>query len=92
MLGVSETYLGAFAVELGHGAERLALLATLPLALGAVAQLMGMAFLLPATTTLCTVVVTALVLTATGLRRLDAMPPPDAALDPVGRPAPTGPA
>lgn len=39
MLGVSETYLGAFAVELGHGAERLALLATLPLALGALAQL-----------------------------------------------------
>lgn len=39
MLGVSETYLGAFAVELGHGAERLALLATLPLALGAISQL-----------------------------------------------------
>jgi MFS family permease len=42
--------------------------------LGAVAQVMGMAFLLPATTALCTVVVTALVLTASGLHRVDAEP------------------
>ncbi|MDA1004307.1 MAG: MFS transporter [Chloroflexi bacterium] len=54
--------------------------------LGAVAQVMGMAFLLPATTIVCTVVVVALVLTSPGLRRIDAEPvaaepaaPPEAA-------------
>ncbi|MDA0366471.1 MAG: MFS transporter [Chloroflexi bacterium] len=54
--------------------------------LGAVAQVMGMAFLLPATTIVCTVVVVALVLTSPGLRRIDAAPvaaepaaPPEAA-------------
>lgn len=39
MLGVSETYLGAFAVELGHGPENIAILVTLPLFLGALSQL-----------------------------------------------------
>jgi MFS family permease len=41
MVGVAESYLGAFAVELGHGAERLALLATLPLLAGAACQLLS---------------------------------------------------
>ena len=50
--------------------------------LGAVAQLMGMAFLLPATTTLCTVVVAMLVLSAPALRRLDATP----AVEPAAAP------
>lgn len=39
MVGVTESYLGAFAVELGHGARGLALLATLPLLVGAGSQL-----------------------------------------------------
>jgi MFS family permease len=39
MLGTAESYLGAFAVELGHGPEALALLATVPLLVGAVSQL-----------------------------------------------------
>jgi MFS family permease len=39
MVGVTESYLGAFAVELGHGPEELALLATVPLLVGAGAQL-----------------------------------------------------
>ena len=39
--------------------------------LGAVAQVMGMAFLLPATTAVCTAVAAALALTSPGLRRVD---------------------
>jgi MFS family permease len=39
MLGTAESYLGAFAVELGHGPEALALLATVPLLVGALSQL-----------------------------------------------------
>lgn len=41
MVGVAESYLGAFAVELGHGPERLALLTTLPLLAGAAVQLLS---------------------------------------------------
>lgn len=41
MVGVAESYLGAFAVELGHGPQRLALLATLPLFIGACFQLLS---------------------------------------------------
>lgn len=41
MVGAAESYLGAFAVELGHGATNLALLTTLPLLSGALAQLVG---------------------------------------------------
>lgn len=55
--------------------------------LGAVAQVMGMAFLLPATTLLCTVVVAALVLTAPGLRRIDARP---SGSEPAAPPAAAG--
>ena len=43
--------------------------------LGAIAHVMGMAFLLPATTAVCTALVTALILTAPGLRHLDAARP-----------------
>jgi hypothetical protein len=39
MVGVAESYLGAFAVELGHGPRELALLSTLPLLAGAAVQL-----------------------------------------------------
>jgi len=39
MVGVAESYLGAFAVELGHGPRQLALLSTLPLLAGAAVQL-----------------------------------------------------
>jgi MFS family permease len=39
MVGVAESYLGAFAVELGHGPRRLAVLSTLPLFAGACCQL-----------------------------------------------------
>ncbi len=39
MLGACESYLGAFAVELGHGASALAILVTAPLLAGAVSQL-----------------------------------------------------
>jgi MFS family permease len=39
MVGVAESYLGAFAVELGHGPRAQGLLATLPLVLGALCQL-----------------------------------------------------
>lgn len=39
MVGVSESYLGAFAVELGFGATELGLLASVPLFVGAVSQL-----------------------------------------------------
>jgi MFS family permease len=39
MVGATESYLGAFAVELGHGPEELAVLATAPLLVGAGAQL-----------------------------------------------------
>ncbi len=39
MLGAGESYLGAFAVELGHGPVDLALLATLPVLAGSLAQL-----------------------------------------------------
>jgi MFS family permease len=39
MVGSTESYLGAFAVELGHGPEELAVLATVPLLVGAGAQL-----------------------------------------------------
>lgn len=39
MLGTAESYLGAFAVELGHGPEAMALLATVPLLVGALSQL-----------------------------------------------------
>jgi MFS family permease len=41
MVGVAESYLGAFAVELGHGPRRLALLSTLPLLAGASVQLLS---------------------------------------------------
>ena len=41
MVGVTESYLGAFAVELGHGPRALALLATLPLLAGAGSQLLS---------------------------------------------------
>ncbi|MFH1130371.1 MAG: MFS transporter [Pseudomonadota bacterium] len=41
MLGVSESYLGALAVELGYGNTALALLATVPLLVGAVSQLLA---------------------------------------------------
>jgi MFS family permease len=41
MLGCSESYLGAFAVELGHGALALALLSTVPLLVGALMQLLA---------------------------------------------------
>lgn len=41
MLGVSESYLGAFAVELGHNDTALALLATLPPLCGALSQLLA---------------------------------------------------
>jgi hypothetical protein len=41
MVGVAESYLGAFAVELGHGARELALLSTLPLLGGASVQLLA---------------------------------------------------
>lgn len=39
MVGVSESYLGALAVELGHGDVAIALLVTLPILVGALAQL-----------------------------------------------------
>jgi MFS family permease len=39
MLGTSESYLGALAVELGHAASGLALLASVPLLIGALVQL-----------------------------------------------------
>ncbi|HKO94932.1 MAG TPA: MFS transporter [Polyangiaceae bacterium] len=39
MVGVAESYLGAFAVELGHGPHAQGLLATLPLVAGALCQL-----------------------------------------------------
>jgi MFS family permease len=38
MVGVSESYLGAFAVELGHGPTALALLSTVPFLVGAMSQ------------------------------------------------------
>jgi MFS family permease len=41
MVGVAESYFGAFAVELGHGARHLALLSTLPLLAGAAIQLLS---------------------------------------------------
>lgn len=41
MLGVSESYLGVFAVELGHGDAALAILVTLPPLIGAIAQLLA---------------------------------------------------
>jgi MFS family permease len=41
MLGLSESWLGAFAVALGHEALALALLATVPLLVGALAQLVA---------------------------------------------------
>lgn len=41
MLGASESYLGALAVELGHRDVAISLLATLPLLAGALAQLAG---------------------------------------------------
>ena len=41
MVGVAESYLGAFAVELGHGPRQLALLTTLPLLAGASVQLLS---------------------------------------------------
>lgn len=44
MVGVAESYLGAFAVELGHGPRRLALLSTLPLFAGACCQLFSPLF------------------------------------------------
>lgn len=56
--------------------------------LGAVAQVMGMAFLLPATTIVCTVVVVALVLTSPGLRRIDDAEP--AAAEPAAPPEAAG--
>jgi MFS family permease len=44
MVGVAESYLSAFAVELGHGPQRLALLCTLPLLAGACCQLFSPVF------------------------------------------------
>lgn len=44
MVGVAESYLGAFAVELGHGPRRLAVLSTLPLFAGACCQLFSPLF------------------------------------------------
>jgi MFS family permease len=41
MVGVAESYLGAFAVELGHGSREVALLSTLPLLAGASVQLLA---------------------------------------------------
>lgn len=41
MLGACESYLGALAVELGHDDANLALLATLPLVIGALSQLVA---------------------------------------------------
>jgi len=41
MVGVAESYLGAFAVELGHRDRALALLVTIPLLLGSSAQLLA---------------------------------------------------
>jgi MFS family permease len=41
MVGVAESYLGAFAVELGHGSRELAMLSTLPLLAGASVQLLA---------------------------------------------------
>lgn len=41
MVGVSESYLGALAVELGHGDAAIALLVTVPLLCGALAQLLS---------------------------------------------------
>ena len=41
MLGLSESYMGALAVELGHQDTALALLATVPPLLGAVSQLLA---------------------------------------------------
>lgn len=41
MLGLSESWLGAFAIALGHEALALALLATVPLLVGALAQLVA---------------------------------------------------
>ncbi len=41
MVGVAESYLGAFAVELGHRDGALAMLATLPLLIGSSAQLLA---------------------------------------------------
>src|SRR6187549_2410755 len=41
MVGVAESYLGAFAVELGHRDGALALLATIPLLAGSSAQLLA---------------------------------------------------
>ncbi len=41
MLGLSESWLGAFAIALGHEALALALLATVPLLVGAIAQLVA---------------------------------------------------
>lgn len=44
MVGVAESYFGAFAVELGHGPEQLAVLGTLPLFTGACCQLLSPLF------------------------------------------------
>lgn len=41
MVGVAESYLGAFAVELGHRSRELAMLSTLPLLAGASVQLLA---------------------------------------------------
>lgn len=41
MLGTSESYLGAFAVALGHDSQALAILSTLPMVVGAFAQLLA---------------------------------------------------
>lgn len=58
--------------------------------LGAVAQVMGMAFLLPATAAVCTAIVAGLVLTSSSLRRVDTT----LAAGPVrsAEPSPAGPA
>lgn len=42
MLGTGESYLGALAVELGHGGRELALLVTVPMLCGALSQLAAM--------------------------------------------------
>jgi MFS family permease len=45
MLGVTDNYLGALAVELGHGAKNQALLSTLPVLAGATSQLLAPTFI-----------------------------------------------
>lgn len=45
MVGACESYLGAFAVALGHGSSAIALLVTVPMLFGAIAQLFAPAII-----------------------------------------------